>query len=89
MPEHESDSQTAVVEFESHEDALYAKSKEAKPFQGRTLEITIGTRATLWVTNFPPTADEKWVHELFAQVRSDNIAENISLLSRSLLFNFN
>lgn len=67
-PEDGSSTQTAIIEFESHEDALYAKSKEAKLFQSTKLAITVGQGATLWVTNFPPTADEKFIRDHFGSV---------------------
>jgi squamous cell carcinoma antigen recognized by T-cells 3 len=60
--------QAAMVEFELKEDALFAQTKVIKPFDGQTISIEFTTGSTLWVTNYPPTADEKYIRNLFEQV---------------------
>ncbi|KAI9727791.1 MAG: Splicing factor [Cirrosporium novae-zelandiae] len=58
-------SATAIIEFDSKEDVLAAKTRDLKVFDGNELEVQIGTGSTLWVTNFPPTADEAYIRRLF------------------------
>jgi squamous cell carcinoma antigen recognized by T-cells 3 len=79
-----SSTKTATVEFESKEDALYAQTKAAKPFDGQSIEVEFSTGSTLWVANYPPTADEKYIRSLFQsygeilQVRFPSIKLNTS-----------
>jgi RNA recognition motif-containing protein len=56
------------VEFETTEEARYAQTKATKPLNGKEIEIEFLTGATLWVTNYPPTADEKYIRNLFKNV---------------------
>lgn len=62
-PEH--DSVTAIVEFESQEEADYALSKEAKGFKGHNISIERGDSTTLYVTNYPAHADEAYLRKHF------------------------
>lgn len=39
-----------------------------KSFDGNAIEVQVGSGATLFVTNFPPTADENFIREKFAKV---------------------
>ncbi|KAK2797428.1 Splicing factor [Onygenales sp. PD_10] len=55
----------AVVEFDSKEDALSAQTRDQKTMDGQTISVQIRTESTLFVTNFPPTADEAYVRDLF------------------------
>ncbi|KAF2458462.1 hypothetical protein BDY21DRAFT_204265 [Lineolata rhizophorae] len=60
-------SQVATIEFESHEDALFAQARDGRSFDGKSnIHVSIGTNTTLWVTNYPPTADENYIRKLFA-----------------------
>jgi RNA recognition motif-containing protein len=59
---------TATVEFETKEDALYAQTKATRPFDGQGIEIEFGAGAVLWVANYPPAADEKYIRGLFQSV---------------------
>lgn len=59
---------TATIEFNSMEDVLTAQTKDMKSFDGRPIEIQLGTELTLFVTNFPPTADEDFIRQKFAKV---------------------
>lgn len=62
----EKDDLTAIVEFETTEEADYALSKEAKGFEGHSISIERGESTTLYVANYPTTADEAWLRKLFA-----------------------
>lgn len=57
--------QTATIEFESPEDVLTASSRHGKTLDGNELDITSGSNCTLYVTNFPPEADEGYIRNLF------------------------
>ena len=70
MPEKDSESVTASIEFESTEDVLSAQTKDMKSFDGNSIQIQIGSGATLYVCNFPPSADEGWIRDKFHQVRA-------------------
>ncbi|KAF2137222.1 uncharacterized protein K452DRAFT_236158 [Aplosporella prunicola CBS 121167] len=59
-------SQTATIEFETQEDAQFAQSRDGREFEGNTIQVSIGLGATLWVTNYPPEADETYIRKLFA-----------------------
>lgn len=61
----EKDSLTAVVEFETPEEADYALTKEAKGFDGHEISIERGQSTTLYVTNYPAHADEAWLRKLY------------------------
>jgi hypothetical protein len=62
------DSTSALIEFDSKEDAISAQTRDQKLFDERAIEIQIGSGATLFVTNFPPTADEAYIRDLFQPV---------------------
>jgi RNA recognition motif-containing protein len=62
----ESNSMTAIVEFELPEEATYALSKKAKGFEGRPISIERGQSTTLYVTNYPAHADEAYLRKLFS-----------------------
>lgn len=56
----------ATIEFGSQDDVVVAQTKNLKSLEGREVEIQAGSGTTLWVTNYPPEADEKYIRELFA-----------------------
>jgi len=60
--------QVASVEFETHEDALTAQSRTLKKLKGQEIEVDFGVGTTLWVTNYPPSADEQYIRNLFKDV---------------------
>lgn len=64
---------TAVMEFDTKEDALTALTKDQKILEENTIEVSIGSGTTLWVTNFPPTADEGCIRDLFSEVSNSSI----------------
>ena len=70
MPDEDGQSATAILEFETKEDVLTAQTKDMKVFEGNTIEVQVGTGTTLYVTNFPPTADESYMRHLFSKVSS-------------------
>ncbi|KAI9817046.1 MAG: Splicing factor [Thelocarpon impressellum] len=60
-------SATATIEFDSKEDVLSAQTRDMKSFEGQMIEVQVGTGSTLFVTNFPPTADEAYIRDLFKE----------------------
>ncbi|MCJ1381882.1 Splicing factor [Xylographa soralifera] len=60
-------SSTATIEFDSKEDVLTAQTKDMKLFEGKEIEVQVGTGSTLYVTNFPPIADESYIRDLFGK----------------------
>ena len=58
----------AVVEFESSEDAASALTRDQKPFDGNTIDVELDSGSIVWVTNFPPEADETYIRDLFSKV---------------------
>ncbi|KAI9849914.1 MAG: Splicing factor [Sclerophora amabilis] len=67
LPDDSGGSLTATIEFEGKEDVLAAQTRDMKTFEGNTIEVQVGTGATLYVTNFPPTADEAYIRDLFSE----------------------
>lgn len=62
------ESATATIEFDSKGDVLTAQTKDMKIFDGNAIEVQVGTGSSLFVTNFPPTADEADIRGMFSQV---------------------
>lgn len=60
----------AALEFETHEDALAAKTRDGKQIDGNGIRIQAGTLSTLYVTNYPPDYDEAKLRDLFEDVSS-------------------
>ncbi|KAK6814728.1 hypothetical protein RU639_009690 [Aspergillus parasiticus] len=60
-------SEVAVIEFNSKDEALVAQTRDQKSLDGFTIEVQIGTCSTLFVTNFPPEADENYIRGLFRE----------------------
>ncbi|KAF8539812.1 hypothetical protein BDD12DRAFT_736316 [Trichophaea hybrida] len=65
IDEKDGSSATATVEFDSKESVLAAQTKDMKSIDGHVVEIQVGTGSTLYVTNFPPIADEAYIRNLF------------------------
>lgn len=57
-----------MVEFDLREDAIVALTRDQKTLDGNTIQVHLGSGATLFVTNFPPAADEAYICELFQKV---------------------
>ncbi|QQK48021.1 RNA-processing protein, HAT helix [Penicillium digitatum] len=65
----EKNSEVAVIEFETKEDALAALTRDQKHFKDtdNVVDVQIGSQTTLWITNYPPTADEDYLRNLFSK----------------------
>lgn len=68
MPDSNGESATATIEFESKEDLLSAQTKDMKSFDGRDIQVQVGSGTTLYVTNYPPASDETWIRQQFEKV---------------------
>ncbi|CAK7563866.1 MAG: Splicing factor [Sporothrix epigloea] len=55
----------ALVEFRSVEDVQSALIRDGKYFGDHCISVRAATGITLYVTNFPPSADDAFIHELF------------------------
>lgn len=65
VPEPEKKTATATIEFESLQDVLSAQTKDMKSIDGHAIEVQVGAGSTVYVTNFPPVADEDYISNLF------------------------
>lgn len=70
IEENDDESLTATIEFESTEDVLAAQTKDMKYLEDHSIEVQVGKGTTIFVTNFPPTADESYIRDLFREVCS-------------------
>jgi hypothetical protein len=61
-------STTATIEFDSKEDVLAAQTRDMKTFDGREIEVQLSKNSALYVANYPPTADEAYMRDLFSKV---------------------
>jgi len=48
--------------------ALAAQTRDRKKFGESEISVQLGTGSTLYVTNFPPGADEAYIRGLFTKV---------------------
>ncbi|RKU49474.1 Splicing factor [Coniochaeta pulveracea] len=64
VPKHESDS--FLVEFRSPEEAQSALLRDGKYFGTEQISVRPATGCTIYVTNYPPEADEAYIRKLFA-----------------------
>ncbi|OAA61936.1 pre-mRNA splicing factor [Niveomyces insectorum RCEF 264] len=64
-PEEGGKSAVALVEFRSVEDVQSALIRDGKYFGDRTISVKAATGVTLYLTNFPPTADDAYIRDLF------------------------
>ena len=67
-PSEDGDTKIAVMEFDSKDDVLTALTRDQKRFGENTIEVHLEAGSTLWVTNFPATADDGYIHNLFDKV---------------------
>jgi squamous cell carcinoma antigen recognized by T-cells 3 len=58
---------SAVVEFDEREAAVFAQTRDGRDFEGQRIRIQLGSGSILFVANFPPTADEKYIRETFGR----------------------
>ncbi|KAI9860475.1 MAG: Splicing factor [Trichoglossum hirsutum] len=82
VPGGDGDSATATIEFDSKEDVLTAQTRNMKRFGGNEIEVHVGTGSTLYVTNYPPAADEAYIRDLFK-----DFGEIVDVRFPSLKFN--
>jgi RNA recognition motif-containing protein len=81
-PEPDKLSSTALIEFKTPEEAQSALLRDGKYFVDKQIQVTPGTGLTLYVTNFPPTADDAYLCKLFK-----DCGEIFSIRWPSLKFN--
>ncbi|KAJ5643522.1 uncharacterized protein N7484_006029 [Penicillium longicatenatum] len=67
LPGEDGNSLVAKIEFDTKEEALSALTRDQKSFGGNTIEVQPDTGSTLFVANFPATADDNYFHELFGK----------------------
>ncbi|KAK0615182.1 hypothetical protein B0T17DRAFT_619986 [Bombardia bombarda] len=72
----------ALIEFRSPEDARSALLRDGKYFLDQPVQVTAATDCTLFVTNYPPEADEQYIRDLFK-----DCGEVFSVRFPSLKFN--
>ncbi|RPA77384.1 hypothetical protein BJ508DRAFT_378905 [Ascobolus immersus RN42] len=65
VKEADGNSSTATIEFDSLESVAAAKTRDMKKVGDNEISIQVGTGSTLYVTNFPPTADDGYIRKLF------------------------
>ncbi|KAI8623095.1 putative pre-mRNA splicing factor [Xylariaceae sp. FL1651] len=58
-------SASALIEFRSVEDAESALLRDQKYFNQSQISVEPGTRLTVFVSNYPPTADEAYIRRVF------------------------
>ncbi|KAI1389277.1 uncharacterized protein F4822DRAFT_195372 [Hypoxylon trugodes] len=63
--EPDGESSTALIEFRSTEDVQSALLRDQKYFGQHQITVKPGTGLTLFVSNYPPTADETYIRSLF------------------------
>lgn len=63
--ESDKSSTTALLEFRSPEDVKSSLLRDGKYFGDRQIHVEPGTGLTLYVTNYPPTADDAYLKNLF------------------------
>ena len=56
---------SAFIEFEDKQAAAYAQTRDGRIVDGNVISVELSGDSTLWVTNFPPTADEEFLRKLF------------------------
>ncbi|KAL2801199.1 hypothetical protein BJX66DRAFT_4566 [Aspergillus keveii] len=66
LPGEDGNSEVAMIEFNTRDDAVAAQTRDQKIIDEHTIEVHFGSETTLFVTNFPPTADEKYIQNLFS-----------------------
>lgn len=63
--EEKSNSTTALIEFSSHEEAQSALLRDGKYLGQSQLSVQPGHDLTVYVANYPPVADEKFIRSFF------------------------
>ncbi|KAH6652515.1 splicing factor-like protein [Truncatella angustata] len=73
---------SALIEFESPDEMRSALLRDQKYFSDNQISVKAGTGLTIYVTNYPPTADENYIRNLFKEC-----GEVFSIRFPSLKFN--
>lgn len=68
LPGEDGNSEVAMIEFDTKDEALVAQTRDQKIIDDNTIEVHLGSGSTLFVTNFPPAANEEYIHNLFRDV---------------------
>ncbi|KAI2605704.1 uncharacterized protein GGS25DRAFT_352832 [Hypoxylon fragiforme] len=63
--EEDGESNSVLIEFRSTEDVQSALLRDQKYFNQHQISVQPGTGLTLFVSNYPPTADETYIRDLF------------------------
>ncbi|KAF4342707.1 PRP24-pre-mRNA splicing factor [Fusarium beomiforme] len=63
--EEKANSSTALIEFKSPEEAQSALLRDGKYFGQSQLTVKSGNDLTVYVTNYPPAADQNYIRNLF------------------------
>lgn len=58
---------SAVIEFDEKEAAMFAQTRDGKDFEGQPIGVQLGSGSTIFVANYPTTADEAYIRNLFSQ----------------------
>ncbi|KAI9368974.1 hypothetical protein BJX61DRAFT_546020 [Aspergillus egyptiacus] len=66
VPGDDGNSEVAMIEFNTRDDAVAAQTRDQKSIDGNTIEVHFGTQTTVFITNFPPTADEQYIRDLLS-----------------------
>ncbi|KKK23455.1 pre-mRNA splicing factor (Prp24), partial [Aspergillus rambellii] len=66
MAGEDGNSEVAMIEFNSRDDAVAAQTRDQKIIDGNIIEVHFGSESTVFVTNFPPTADEKYIRDMLS-----------------------
>ncbi|KAI0880683.1 uncharacterized protein GGS22DRAFT_81923 [Annulohypoxylon maeteangense] len=80
--ETDSESSSVLIEFRSTQDVKSALLRDQKYFSQNQISVKPGTGLTLFVSNYPPTADESYIRSLFK-----DCGEVFSVRFPSLKFN--
>jgi len=64
----------ATVEFNARDSVPAALTKDKKRIHNHEISVHLAWESTLYVTNFPESADDAWVRKLFGQVDSDCVS---------------
>ncbi|KAK9463460.1 uncharacterized protein V1516DRAFT_619030 [Lipomyces oligophaga] len=56
---------TATIEFDTIQDVLSAQTRDQKRIRDREITVRAAVDTTLWITNFPSTADETYIRGIF------------------------
>lgn len=90
LPGEDKNSEVAIIEFDSRDEAVVAQTRDQKSIDDNTIEVQFGAGATLFVTNFPPTADEAFIRGLFGEVslslRDTCCDADMTSMARLLIF---